>query len=94
MTIVEATPLARETSETRDSNTWPWLMRVLILSHTLESRAARMKPRMLVVFGSQTGTCKRLATKMAERWKSRGICESMECVEGNELAQRWMSSAR
>ena len=41
---------------------------------------------MLVVFGSQTGTCKRLATKMAESWKSRGICESMECVEGNELA--------
>ena len=23
---------------------------------------------------------------MAESWKSRGICESMECVEGNELA--------
>jgi len=45
-----------------------------------------MKLRMLVVYGSQTGSCKRLATKMAESWKQRGVVQACEVMEGNELA--------
>ena len=42
--------------------------------------------RMLVVHGSQTGTCTRLAKKMAENWKSRGAIASYDFFEGNTLA--------
>jgi len=45
-----------------------------------------MKPRMLVVYGSQTGTCKRIATKMAESWKQRDLVQDVQVVDGNSLA--------
>jgi len=45
-----------------------------------------MKLRLLVVSGSQTGTCTRISKKMADNWGSRGVLEKVDVFEGNELA--------
>lgn len=46
-----------------------------------------MGARVLVVFGSQTGTCERIAKKMAKEWEglSQAVA-SVTCMEGNSLA--------
>ena len=50
------------------------------------STASTMKPRMVVVYGSQTGTCRMLANKTSESWKQRGLVESVAVFDGNTLA--------
>ena len=43
--------------------------------------------RMLVVYGSQTRTCERIAKKMAEEFKEKiPDCSVVDVFEGNELA--------
>lgn len=42
--------------------------------------------RMLVVFGSQTKTCERLSKRMTEHFKTEGVVEKVDCIDGNSLA--------
>ena len=41
--------------------------------------------KMLVVYGSQTGSCRMIITKMAEHWKSKGVVGSVDVQDGNTL---------
>ena len=41
-------------------------------------------PRLLVVFGSESGTCQMVANAAAKEFKA--VCASVEVLEGNELA--------
>ena len=42
--------------------------------------------RVLVVYGTESGTAKRSITKAAARWKSAG-CNVVKIVEGNAVAR-------
>ena len=41
-------------------------------------------PRLLVVVGSESGTCQMVASAAAKEFKA--VCASVEVLEGNELA--------
>lgn len=42
--------------------------------------------KMLVIYGSQTGSSRMIISKMAEHWKSKGVVESVDIHEGNHIA--------
>ena len=42
--------------------------------------------KMLVVYGSQTGSCRMIIQKMVEHWKTTGVVSSIDMHEGNHLA--------
>ena len=48
--------------------------------------AASMQPRMLLVYGSQTQTCKRIASKMSTHWKDKGVVAVCDVFDGNTLS--------
>ena len=50
------------------------------------AQTSTMKPRVLVVFGTQTGGSERIAKKMAETWKSKGAVQTVDVFAGNDLA--------
>lgn len=51
---------------------------------TPSTKQAMDGPRLLVVFGSESGTCQMVANAAAKEFKA--VCASVEVLEGNELA--------
>lgn len=45
-----------------------------------------MKPKVLVVFGSESGGCKRIAKKMAESWTQSDVASEIQVTDGNGIA--------
>jgi sulfite reductase alpha subunit-like flavoprotein len=54
------------------------------VSATPSTKQAMDGPRLLVVFGSESGTCQMVANAAAKEFKA--VCASVEVLEGNELA--------
>ena len=56
------------------------------MTSTTPAALDTMQLRMVIVYGSQTGSCERIAKKMGQVWKQRGAVASVDVFEGNTLA--------